>query len=110
MSSSSRKGARCAAVAAALAASGVVDAANWDYNPRVELAATYNDNFRLAEDSQGKIVAAGPVLDATFGVRSLTQTDELSFAPRIRVSIYPDDHDDQSTDGYFDLKGEHKTQ
>ena len=102
--------ARYGAAAAALAAAGTVDAANWDYNPRVELAATYNDNFRLAENSQPKIVAAGPVLDATFGMRSLTQTNELSLAPRIRVSIYPDDHDDQSTDGYFDLKGEHKTQ
>lgn len=95
---------------AALAAGGTVDAANWDYNPRVELAGTYNDNFRLAEDSAGKVTAWGPVLDAQLAMRALSQTNELSFTPHVRTSYYPDDHDDQSTDGYFDVKGEHKTQ
>jgi len=99
-----------AAVAAALAAGGAANAANWDYNPRLELSGVYNDNFRLAEDAQGKVTAAGAVLDAQLAMRSLSQTNELSFTPHVRTSIYPDDHDDQSTDGYFDIKGEHKTQ
>jgi hypothetical protein len=111
MSSSSRsRAARCAAVAAALAAAGTVDAANWDYNPRLELSGLYNDNFRLAEDAAGKVKAEGAILDAQLAMRSLSPTNELSFTPHIRSSFYPDDHDDQSTDGYFDIKGEHKTQ
>src|SRR5690242_1460854 len=111
MSSSSRsRAARCTAVAAALAAAGTADAANWDYNPRLELSGLYNDNFRLAEDAAGKVKAEGAILDAQLAMRSLSPTNELSFTPHIRSSFYPDDHDDQSTDGYFDIKGEHKTQ
>jgi len=94
----------------AAAAGGTVEAANWDYNPRLELSGTYNDNYRLAEDAAGKVTAAGAVLDAQLAMRSLSPENELSFTPHIRTSIYPDDHQDQSTDGYFDIKGEHKTQ
>jgi hypothetical protein len=32
-------------------------AANWDFNPRVEVGAEYDDNYRLAPSGQGKISA-----------------------------------------------------
>ncbi|HEY4213018.1 MAG TPA: hypothetical protein VGM84_16170 [Steroidobacteraceae bacterium] len=111
MSSSSRKAYRAAiAAAVACAISQVVPAESWDFNPRLEVGGVYNDNYRMAEDGQDKVHVAGALLDAQLAMRSLTQTSEISVAPHIRTSIYPDDHDDQSTDGYLDLKGEHKTQ
>lgn len=85
-------------------------AASWDFNPRVEVGGTYNDNYRLAQDALDKIHVSGALIDAQLAMRSLTPTSEISIEPHIRSSYYPNDHEDQSTDGYLDLKGEHRTQ
>jgi hypothetical protein len=101
-----------AALLAAVAALGGVQVAhssNWDFNPRVELGGLYNDNYRLAEDAADKVHVGGALLDASVGIRLLTQTSEIALVPRITSNYFPSDTADDSTNGYLDLHGDHKT-
>ena len=98
------------AVVASLGGAQVAHSSNWDFNPRVELAGVFNDNYRLAQDSAGKVRADGAMLDASLGMRLLTQTSEISLVPRVTSSYFPNDTSDDSTNGYLDFKGNHKLQ
>ena len=105
-----RSAARAAAgLGAALAATVTAQASNWDFNPRVEIGGMYNDNYRLAQAAADKINVSGATLDAQLGMRLLTQTSEIALVPRITSSYFPNDTQDESTNGYFDLKAGHKT-
>ena len=118
MSLSSRSAYRATARAAlagatlscAVLAAGRAQAANWDFDPRVEVGAEYDDNYRLAPINQQKIPAYGSIADVSFTERLLDPRYELDIAPRVHNTFFPDDHTDQSTDGYLDLSGHYNTQ
>ena len=93
----------------ALMACEAAHASNWDFNPRIELGGMYNDNYRLAQDAADKIHAGGALLNASVAVRLLTQTTEISLVPRINSQYFPSDTQDDSTNGYLDMKANHKT-
>ncbi len=100
-----------AAVLASIALGGakVAHSANWDFNPRIELATLYNDNYRLAEpDTPDRVHAWGPTLDASLGMRLLSPTTEFSLVPRVTSNYFPDDTADDSTNGYLDLNAKGK--
>src|SRR6185437_15865835 len=106
-----RAGVRSALMAvASLGGAQVAHSSNWDFNPRVELSGVFNDNYRLAQDSADKVRADGAMLDASLGMRLLTQTSEISLMPRVTTSYFPNDTSDDSTNGYLDIKGNHKLQ
>jgi hypothetical protein len=44
------------------------------------------------------------------GFTLIDQRSELDIVPRVRSTFFPDDHEDQSTDGYLDIVGNIKTQ
>ena len=96
-------------IGVALMACEAAHSSNWDFNPRIELAGMYNDNYRLAQDAADKIHVSGPMLDVSAAVRMLTQTTEISLVPRITSLYFPNDTGDDSTNGYLDLKATHKT-
>jgi hypothetical protein len=85
-------------------------AQEWIYDPRIELQAIYNDNNRLTAERGQEIEAKGGAIDALVGLRRETQVNTFEATPHIRWSKYPDAGSEDSTDYYFDLKGEHKTQ
>ena len=85
-------------------------AGNWDFNPRVELGAMYDDNYRLAPTTQPKIPAYGSIADVSLTERLVDPRYEFDISPRVHNSFFPDDHTDQSTDGYLDLSGHYNTQ
>lgn len=85
-------------------------AANWDFNPFIEAGGTYNDNYRLAEQGSPKTHASGSLIDAELAMRLLDPRADISIIPRIRSTFLPDDHQDQSTDGFLDLTGSYRTQ
>jgi hypothetical protein len=99
-----------ATMASALLTAGKARADNWDFNPRVELGALYNDNYRLAESGTPKIPAYGPLADVAMGFSLHDPRGELDIVPRVHSSFFPDDHEDQSTDGYLNIGGEYHTQ
>jgi len=89
---------------------GKAHASNWDFEPRVEVGGLYNDNYRLIERNQPKVQAYGLLADVAMGFSLIDQRSELDLIPRVHSSFFPDDHEDQSTDGYFNVIGNLKTQ
>lgn len=83
--------------------------ANWELLPRIEGGATYNDNYRLAESSADKVQVYGPYVDAQLDLSRVTEVSKLEFVPRVHATYFPSDTADQSTDGYLDVDGEHRT-
>jgi hypothetical protein len=106
--------ARAALAGATLASAAMLGskahAGEWDFDPRVELGAEYNDNYRLAGSNQPKVPAYGSLADVSFTERLLDPRYEFDISPEIRNSFLPDDHEDQSTDGYLDLGGNYPTE
>lgn len=82
---------------------------NWEFLPRIEGGGTYNDNYRLADTPAGKQRVYGPYIDAQLSMDLLSQTSKLDIVPRVHSTFFPTDHADESTDGYLDIDGEHKT-
>jgi hypothetical protein len=99
-----------ATLASAVLVAGKTHAGNWDFNPRVEVGAMYDDNYRLAPSNQPKAPAYGTIADVSFTERLIDPRYELDIAPRVHNTFFPDDHTDQSTDGYLDLSGHYHTQ
>jgi hypothetical protein len=106
--------ARAALAGATLASAAVLGskahASEWDFDPRVQVGTEYNDNYRLADSDQPKVPAYGSIVDASFTERLLDPRYEFDISPEIRNTFLPDDHEDQSTDGYLDLSGNYHTE
>jgi hypothetical protein len=105
--------ARCALygavpLAAALA-SAPAGAAAWELNPSVEAGLLYDDNYRLTPAGT-EIDVQGPVVDASLEMRTLTQTGEFSFTPRVRATYFPDNTDLDAVDYFGILDWQHKGQ
>jgi hypothetical protein len=99
-----------AALASAALLSGKARAGDWDFNPRIELGGEYNDNYRLAASDQPKIPAYGTDADVSLTERLIDPRYEFDITPHVHNTFFPDDHTDQSTDGYLDLSGNYHTQ
>jgi len=112
MSSSFRNGTLLAGamVAGVLAAPDKARASNWEFEPRVEVGGLYNDNYRLIEHNLPKVQAYGLLADVAMGFSLIDQRSELDIVPRVHSTFFPDDHEDQSTDGYLNVIGNIKTQ
>jgi hypothetical protein len=85
-------------------------ASHWDFEPRIELGGLYNDNYRLIQVTQPAVQAYGLIADVATGFALIDQRSELDIVPRVHASYFPDDHEDQSTDGYLNVLGNYKTQ
>ena len=99
-----------ATLASAALLAGKVHAGEWDFNPRLEFGGEYNDNYRLAASTQPKVPAYGTLTDLSFTERLLDPRYEFDISPEVRNSFLPDDHEDQSTDGYLNLGGNYHTE
>jgi hypothetical protein len=84
-------------------------AAAWEFNPSVEAGVLYDDNYRLTPAGT-EIDVQGPVVDASLELRTLTQTGEFSFTPRIRATYFPDATDLDAVDYFGVLNWEHRGQ
>ena len=89
---------------------GRAHASNWDFEPRTEVGGMYNDNYRLIQSGFPKVPAYGALVDVAMGFSLIDQRSELDIVPRVHATVFPDDHEDQSTDGYFNINGEYKFQ
>ena len=96
------------AVAATLACA-QAGAAAWEINPKVEAGYLYDDNYRLATPGS-EIDVQGPMVDAELELRTLTQTGEFSFTPRVRATYFPDATDLDTVDYFGTLNWEHRGQ
>lgn len=92
----------------AVLASAPAGAAPWEFNPTVEAGLMFDDNYRLTSVSE--IDVQGPLVDAALEMRTLTQTGEFSFTPRIRATYFPDETELDSVDYFGLLDWQHRGQ
>jgi len=90
-------------------ASAPASAAAWEFNPSVEAGLMFDDNYRLTIPGT-EVDVQGPVVDAALEMRTLTQTGEFSFTPRIRATYFPDEGDLDSVDYFATLDWQHNSQ
>jgi hypothetical protein len=100
---------RGALAVAALGVATAVSAAPWEFNPRVEAGYLYDDNYRLALPGAEQPVD-GPMADAELEMRTLTQTGEFSFAPRVRATYFSGAEELDSVDYYARFNWERRGQ
>ena len=93
----------------AVLASAPAGAAPWDFIPRVEAGLMFDDNYRLTPAGT-EIDVQGPVVDAALEMRTLTQTGEFSFTPRVRATYFPDETDLDTVDYFATLDWQHRGQ
>jgi hypothetical protein len=116
MSSSSRKPARlrvvrlAAASAITCVAGPALAASDWIFDPRVELGAVYDDNYRLTDEPGQEIDVMGASLDATLGMRAEGTRGKLALTPSIHSSYFPGDSSEDHTDYYLDALAQKHTQ
>jgi hypothetical protein len=84
---------------ASVALAGPACAADWHWDPRIEVGGVYNDNFRLTGND--KISVTGAELDAALQISALTPTTEFRLVPRIRSEFFPSDHDQNLNDQFL---------
>jgi hypothetical protein len=93
----------------AVLASAPAGAAPWEFIPSVEAGLMFDDNYRLTPAGT-EIDVQGPVVDAALEMRTLTQTGEFSFTPRVRATYFPDETDLDGVDYFGTLDWQHRGQ
>ena len=89
-----KSSARCGAVlaAAAMAAAPAGHAADWMFNPTIELGVMSDSNLRLNEGDERADVA-GAFTSGRFELRATTPLAQFSIVPRIEATHFPADAD-----------------
>src|SRR5277367_4620139 len=67
---------------------GAAVAADWQFNPQVELGALTNDNYRMNLPPDTQSVAGGET-DVQAQFRALTDTSDLRITPEVRATYFP---------------------
>jgi hypothetical protein len=80
-------------------------AATWDFEPRLELGAVWDDNYRLDVQGAPQIQVGGAEADAQMGIRSVGPRSDLLITPRIHSTWFPNQPSEESTDGYVTADG-----
>jgi hypothetical protein len=105
-----RRAASAAAVAGVACGASVAPAANWELEPRVELGAVYDDNYRLTDQPGQEIEVTGAALDAQLGLRNETPRTLLELLPRIHATYFPGESSEDATDYFLGAVAERNTQ
>jgi hypothetical protein len=84
-------------------------AADWQFNPRVELGAQADSNYRLLPSGAEESVAGG-FADVALQLRSLGPIDELLVTPAVHATRFQSSRDDNSTDPSLDVSYTHHGQ
>jgi hypothetical protein len=85
------------------------EGAPWEFNPTVEAGYLYDDNYRLTTPGS-EIEVQGPMVDAQLELRTLTETGEFSFTPRVRATYFPDETELDAVDYFATLNWERRGQ
>jgi hypothetical protein len=95
---------------ASLLGTAAAGAANWELQPRVEVGAIYDDNYRLTDQPGEEIDVMGASLDAQLALRSEGPRSLLEILPRVRTTFFPDESAEEATDYLLGFRGETRTQ
>jgi len=101
----------CSVSFAMLLVSGTLTATaeDWQFNPRIEVGAEANDNYRLFPSEFADHVYGG-FTNAAFEFRYLNSLDDFSVTPAVHAIYLPDSTDDNTTDPSLALNWLHTGQ
>jgi hypothetical protein len=88
---------------AALAVASSATAANWEVAPRVQAGYRYSDNYHLGPPGTEVDVSGGEA-DAQVTFRTLDPRTQVEITPRVQATYFPDEPEDDSTDGFLDAR------
>jgi hypothetical protein len=77
-------------------------AAEWQFNPQVELGALSNDNYRMNLPGESQAVN-GLETDVQAQLRAVTDVTDFRFTPELRATYFPDNHFEDETDPYLNI-------
>ena len=86
---------------------GVANAADWHWDPRVDLSGNYDTNYGLESGNSSSISVAGAILDASLHASILDPNTKFDITPRIRSVYYPGETEFDSNNLYLDSQFEH---
>ena len=76
--------------------------AEWRLAPDIRIGSIYNDNNRLAENGE-EVVVWGGFADITGIAERRTELSTTSIRPRVAISKFPGDEDEDATNLYLDF-------
>lgn len=97
-----------AAVALGLIGASTASAADWQFDPFVEVGALVNDNYTLALNDPEIVEVTGGFADAALQVRAVSPRANWVFEPRVRSLLFPDEQQFETTDFFFNVLGEQR--
>lgn len=98
-----------AVVVACLGIGADARAAGWYLEPRVEAGYKYSDNYRL--DLPGsEVEVSGALVDALLSLSTVSPRSSFVLTPRVRISYFPGETDQNANDYYLGINFDDKTQ
>jgi hypothetical protein len=91
--------------AAAVLDIGGADAADWHWDPRVDVGGNYDDNYGLGSAAGAQSVSvAGSIVDARLRASIAEPSTQFEITPRLRSIDYPGHSEFQSNDQFVDSR------
>jgi hypothetical protein len=103
-------------IALGLAATAVLDigranAADWHWDPRVDVGGTYNDNYGLSSAPSAQIVSvAGSFVSASLQASIAEPSTQFEVTPTLRLIEYPGHSEFESDDQFVNSRFSHEWQ
>lgn len=77
-------------------------AADWHWDPRVDLSGNYDDNYGLETGNAQNISVAGSILDASLHASILDPSTRFEITPRVHAVYYPGETEFDANNLYLD--------
>ena len=84
-------------------------AQQWVLEPRVEVGAIYDDNYRMTNTPGQEIEVTGAGVEALLRARRATATSSFEITPEIHSTFFPDESSEESTDYFLAMSGDTRT-
>ena len=84
------------------------DAADWRFEPRVELGGVYDDNYGLSSVSADELEVYGPLADLQLALIRRSPLDDLSLVPRFNATYFPDAKESDYENYFLDARWAHR--
>jgi hypothetical protein len=113
MSSSCRKavaGVLAAVAASQVSAQVVPGTAGLEFQPRIQVGALHDDNYRLTDVRGAEVEVTGALVDAELALRSEDPRGLIEFLPRVRSTFFPGEEAEESTDWFIGAGWQRRSQ
>ncbi len=86
---------------------GLASAADWHWDPRVDVGGNYDTNYGLESGNLQNVSVEGAILDASLHASYLDPTTKFDMTPRVREVYYPGHSEFDSTNLFLDSQFRH---